>query len=424
MLQHFKPLLRPAYFWSQSKLADYRHDSPPTAIEATSDTNHILVVCIDALRQDTVPELPGFEFDEGIAPSTWTVPSVTSALTGTMPHEHGAVAHTMPDDDSFAVPAQATPEQTLPGVFEAAGYETLGLFGFPMPFVATRGWFGTHRVWGAESATSVFQQYLDWRAGRERTFAYLQLADLHAPLTPPEEYVSDRGVDTSLESLASIRRYTDSYDGSDDCRYYRENRLRLYRSALDFLEDAFESVIEAVGENTLMLTFGDHGEAHWEQYETDRQFTDSRPNYGVGHGGTPLDMVARVPIGVNDSALLPRGGWASLVDLLPTLSTTVLDQPTGSGECWATPIPTDRAVLCEGVRYGPERKAVYQGGEKLLQSNADDLSLTARVLETGEAFVDGESNGLEEHLPEDWTARTGNSTGRLIEDQLEALGYN
>lgn len=77
--------------------------------------------------------------------------------------------------------------------------------------------------------------------------------------------------------------------------------------------------------------FGPHGEAHWDHYDVDRQFTDSRPNYGAGHGGTPLDMVARVPIGTNDEVLLLEDGWSSLVDVPATLSEAVLDTSTGDG---------------------------------------------------------------------------------------------
>lgn len=423
MIESVKPYLRLPYFFSQSKLADFQHSSPNQTLEKISGANHILLICIDALRQDTVPDLPDVTFSEAIAPSTWTFPSVTSTLTGQYPHEHGAIAQTMPEDESFAMPAQATPEKTLPGLFEAAGYDTLGLFGFPMPFMATKGWFQSHRVWADEPAERLVDRYLDWRHKRERTFAYLQLGDLHAPLAPPQEYIENRDVDTSLDHLPTIQKYTNSYDGSEECTYYREQRLRLYRAALDYVEDILFKVVQQFEEDTTIFLFGDHGEAHWEHYDIDRKFTDSRPNYGVGHGGTPLDMVARVPIGTNDTSLLPEGGWASLIDLPKTLSKAALATSIGSGTDWSQSIPEDRVVFCESVRYGPERKAVYQKNRKLIHSVADDVSLSARVLESGEAFDCEEGLELRQYLPNEWRQERGETPSAIIQEQLEALGY-
>jgi len=423
MLSRFKRYLRPLYFWSQSKLADFRHTSSDIEVDSSNEPNHILLICIDALRQDTVPDLPGIKFAEAIAPSTWTFPSVTSTLTGKYPHEHGAIAHTMPGDESFAIPEQVSSKQTLPELFETAGYDTLGLFGFPMPFMATKTWFQSHRVWADERAETVIDRYRDWRNGRNRTFTYLQLADLHAPLDPPQRYIENRDVDTSLQDLPVIRKYTSSYDGSDKCAYYREQRLKLYQAALDYVEDCLKELLDRLNGETTVVLFGDHGEAHWEHYDVDRQFTDSRPNYGVGHGGTPLDMVARVPVGTNDEGLLPEGGWASLIDVPATLSEAVLDSSTGNGEDWLTSIPENRVVFCEGVRYGPERKAVYKNDRKLIHSVSDDVMLSARLLETGEEFGRIDATNLRSQLPNDWAERTGEEAGKVVEEQLEALGY-
>ncbi|MFB6186101.1 MAG: sulfatase-like hydrolase/transferase, partial [Halobacteriaceae archaeon] len=153
MISILKPYLRPPYFWYLSKRADIRQTASDIQVTTLpSSPDHILLICIDALRQDAVPSLPEVEFSQAIAPSTWTFPSVTSTLTGKYPHEHGAVAHTMPEDESFALPEQAEPDQSLPQLFEAAGYDTAGIFGFPMPFMATRGWFQSHRVWADEPA--------------------------------------------------------------------------------------------------------------------------------------------------------------------------------------------------------------------------------------------------------------------------------
>jgi hypothetical protein len=178
---------------------------------------------------------------------------------------------------------------------------------------------------------------------------------------------------------------------------------------------------------------GDHGEAHWEHYELERQFTDSRPNYGVGHGGTPFDLVARVPAGVGtpDGNITPRGGHGSLVDLPATLCREVL---TGAllaerAQAWQTPIPENRTVLCEATRYGAERKAVYREGVKLIRSETDDVTVTSRLTgDAGDSFdgsmSDDEAQSLLDELPDYWAdGRINADTSRMVEDQLSALGY-
>lgn len=418
-----KKILRPFYFRTLAKKADYRHTPLGLSRASEEPPGHVLVICIDALRSDFEPDLP-LEFGEAIAPSTWTFPSVTSLLTGEYPHKHGATAHTMPEDDTYAMPTQTAPSVTLPELFESGGYDTLGLFGFPTPFMAARRWFQRHRCWSDASAETVLSTYQTWKSKRSRTFAYVHLGDLHAPLDPPESYVERHNVDTNLDSLPRIVKYTDTYDGSPKCEYYREHRLRLYRAALDYVEDALEPILGSASDDTVVVVTGDHGEAHWEQYEVDQQFTDSRPNYGVGHGGTPLDKVVRIPVGSNVDSLVPEGGWASLIDILPSFGQYAFGERIGDGEPWDEPIPTERSAICEGVRYGPERKAVYQGEKKLIHSKVDDVTLTAAVTPEGEDFdaaVDPEP--LLDYLPNDWSEKVGEEVSAMVQDQLEALGY-
>lgn len=230
----------------------------------------------------------------------------------------------------------------------------------------------------------------------------------------------------SLPNLEVIREYTDTYDGSEECQNYREQRLKLYQAALNYVEDTLQELIKDHGEDTLILIFGDHGEAHWEHYEKDRLFTDSRPNYGVGHGGTPFDMVSRVPVGTNCSKLRPDGGRPSLIDIPQTVTSYVFESsPDEFGGCtWEKQIPYDRAVISEGVRYGPERKAVYQQDKKLIRSESDDVTLTAKLTVTGEDFSSQfEQAELLDELPENWDRGEHATTGKLVEEQLEALGY-
>jgi len=435
--QSGEEIKRRLYYRRKGWQADRSHDPPDGSLSKVPGApDHVLFVIIDALRPDSQP-LPNLdcEWTTAIAPSTWTFPSVTSLLTGCYPHQHGAVAHTAPSDEEFAMPTQTTVEDRLPKTFEAAGYETFGAFAFSMAFLATRGWFQTHRIYSDADAEQVLEAYKTWRQGKEQTFAYLHLGDLHAPLCPPDPYVTKHDVDTALPDLARIAAYTSDYTGTEEQRYYRSQKRRLYNAGLDYVTDCLAEAVDTMWADTLIVLTGDHGEALYEHADIDRRFTDSRGHNGVGHGGTPLDQVARVPLAVAhpDHDLLPEGGWASLCDLPVTLTDSCLETELNwrVGRPWQHRIPSDRVVICEGVRYGVERKAAYRDEQKIVYSRADDAAYCARVtlgsrdeeiLPTTEPDDD-----LLSCLPDAWgegmTWTSDGDVGPRVENHLRSLGY-
>jgi arylsulfatase A-like enzyme len=453
MLEALKRVARPVYNsrWVEpyhgvptnlyhSKRADLDHDSAGYTVPTRREPpRHVLVIVVDALRPDASLDV-GLDATTAVTPATWTFPAVTSLLRGEYPHEHGAVAHTHPDDEEFAMPEQVSATGTLPEVLEAAGYDTYAGCSFFMPFLALRGWFQRHRGFSDEPAETVVRHYWEWRAGRNRTFGYLHLGDLHAPMDPPAPYVRGREVDTSLPNLGRMTEYTDDFDETDPaCRRYREHKLRLYRATLDYLEDVLGSLFDACGDDTLIVLTGDHGEAFWEHPGLDRQFTDSRPNYCLGHGGTPFDAVARVPLALGGVNASPGPGWPSLIDVPSTITRAVVGERGTAGEeadervpgfggvALQDGVPADRAAICEATRYGVERKAVYRGDAKLIRSQADDVTLTARVSQSGETFCE-----LPEHLAESLTAELPDywevfdnrvDVGEAVEKRLKSLGY-
>lgn len=425
-----RQILSPLYFRYQSMNADRLHE-PPTHSRAAIDESpdHLLVIVIDALRPDHVPELP-LQFSSAISPSTWTFPSVTSLHTGQYPHEHGAVAHTHPNDDEYALPRQAIADTTLPAEFEAAGYDTYCGCAFLIPFLAIRGWYQNHRVYRDTDAKEILSDYLQWRDGRNRTFSYLHLGDLHTPIQPPARYLRTRGV--PLDKGENLQRCT-IFDGCDDCQHYRRTRLNLYDAAYDYVEDQLAALVEHVSEDTLVVVTGDHGEGFWEHADVDQLMTDSRPNYGGGHGGTPFDMIARVPVGLSvpdDGLSLQSGGWASLRDLGVTLLESTVGDPVFPGRSWHSSTPSDSIAICEATRFGVERKAAYQAGNKVIRSETDDVTLTARIKRNkpGEEFCelsDEVTDTLLAALPDAWDDfdTKAETTDPVLDERLEALGY-
>lgn len=423
-------MLSPLYFRYQSTKADRLHEPPAhSRSQAEEGPAHVLIVVVDALRPDHVPSLP-LQFSNIVSPSTWTFPAVTSLHTGQYPHEHGAVAHTHPDDESYAMPEQTTADVRLPSEFEAAGYETYSGCAFMIPFLALRGWYQTHRVYRDTDAETVIADYLQWRQDRSRTFGYLHLGDLHTPIEPPDNYLRTRDIDVDGiedEQPCSI------FDGCDDCRQYRQRRLNLYGAAFDYVEDQLADLSDWVADNTLLVVTADHGEAFWEHADVDQLMTDSRPNYGGGHGGTPFDMVARVPVGIslpNGELSPPSDRWGSLRDIGPTLLDATVGDEVLPGRAWQSELPHDRTVICEAPRFGVERKAAYRDTNKVIRSETDDVTLTARINREspGDEFCelpDDVTDALLAALPDSWDdfdAGAG-SVGPVLDERLEALGY-
>jgi len=421
--------VRPYYFRYRSLAADRDHTPAEGWVDRQPDApKHVLLVIVDALRPDFVLDLP-LESTHVVASAPWTFPSVTSIHTGTRPSDHKAVAHSHPDDEEFAMPAQTDADPVFPRVLEAAGYETYAGCGFLMPLLALGGWYQTHQCFGDSPAQRVIDAYHDWRSGRDRTASYLHLSDLHAPVTPPESYVERYDVDRSLPELGRITQYRTDFDpDSTTCRHYREQKIRLHLAAMDYVSGQLNCLLSEVGDNTLVIVTGDHGESLWEHQDHDRQMTDSRPNYCFGHGGTPFDALARVPLLTNDKDLLPTGGWGSTRDIPKTVLGATIEDVEVPGHDWATPIPADRAVVCEGARYGAERKAVYRGERKLIRSETDDVTLTARVTEDDERFVDLPDDVVADLLavlPDSWDDMDVRaSVSGATQSQLEALGYH
>lgn len=428
LVSYFGPL----YYRYLNLRANWQHANRLSISKQHTDNapDHVLIVVIDALRPDYEPDLQ-IEFSRAITPGTWTFPSVTSIQTGLYPHEHGSIAHNDPDDDeALAIPKQFNGELTLPNFMERLGYDTYLGAAFINPFLALQGWFQTHSVYGDLNAEEVIEGYRSWRQSRDRTYSYLHFGDLHATIDPPNKYVNRYDINTSLEGIGSLEKYSEEFEKAPDD--WREQRLRLYSAALDYLDDVLQDLLNEVRNDTFFIITGDHGEAMWEHHERDRQFADSRPKYAVGHGGTPYDMIARVPVALHHpgrTVSLSSGGWPSTKDIPQTICSGlgINDSPFG-GVNWFDGIPSDRAAICEATGYGTERKAIYENDRKVIRSETADITLGATVLEeSGERFDTlsaNEKQRLVDQLPAHWDdIDSTTKTSTTVENQLEALGY-
>lgn len=256
---------------------------------------------------------------------------------------------------------------TLSDFFASAGYETYAGLGFPMPLFAVGGTFKKHRLYddstvGSNSdCTSVFSDYLSWLNKNlgSKTFSYLHLADLHSPVSPPEEYWRTHSVDESVDNITKWDY--ESGSESESAQHYRQHRKRLYRAAADYVDTELEGLINQIekhinGNITTVIT-SDHGEMFWEHSEFDRdRFYDHREYYSIGHGGTPFEGVTRVSLLGRNISLTE--GPMSLVDIAPTLLEAIGVSPPAamSGHTLQYQASDDRILLTEASRYGYEKK--------------------------------------------------------------------
>lgn len=417
----------------------FRERGRPTLEPSADAPGHVVCLVVDALRGDAVDEgtTPFMASLDGptdaVAPSTWTFPSVSSMVTGSYPHEHGALRP--PDGgegEEFTLPPRLPDERlTVPDLYAAAGYDTYGGFGHDTPFIALLGRFATHDLGHQvdSSAAAVLADHRRWieRRDRDATFSYVHLADPHIPVSAPDSYREVHGVDDSIPNLENWE-YRSETDPDRDAERYRDHRRRLYAASVDYVDDCLRehvSWLEERLDDLAIVVTSDHGEAMWEQVALDTAVFDGHGC--VGHGGTPYEAVSRVPLLSDD---LPTGAAAeepvSLVDLGPTLlgAAGLDDHLSPTGVDLHDPVPRDRRLLVEGTFTPDEIKAVYDGRYKLVASETG----AARTFELpDETVVDLDADrldGLRSALP-GWSVdlEAGTGVSGVVGDRLDALGY-
>lgn len=446
--------------WLRERRADrrFRRRDLPASTPADGAPRHVVCVVVDALRADAVdpaltPFLASLSPASAVSPSTWTFPAVSSLLTGRYPSEHGAIRRTDAYEQSVAdvtpLPPAVSGVTTLPERLAGAGYDTFGGFGMIVPFLALSGRFRTHRLAAGADAERLLSEHESWLADRrdERTFSYLHLSDLHEPVTPPVAYREAHDVDDSIPGIERWR-YEDVPRGSPTVERYRTHRKRLYGAAAEYVDDRLAASRARLADrvdDALVIVVGDHGEGFWEQAAFHAaHFADSRPAYCVGHGGAPYEAVTRVPVafagtgGVDGVEIADVDARVSLIDVAPTVldavglggvsagATAGGTAPSPAGVSLLGSVP-ERRLLVEGVRYGYEKKAVYDGDRKLVVSRGDGVTAGFSLPdETPREFSPRVETSMRAALPPWPEGESRPSEARVSKEarrRLEDLGY-
>lgn len=249
----------------------------------------LILVTVDCLRadhvgaygysRDTTPNLDAFAregtlFRNATAVSSYTLPTHASMLTGLPPSLHGAAARSRISSDL----------ETLPERLSAEGFRVQGLVSGPFlaPTYGFADGFDTYRLSSTRAADLVdgALALLEESAGFRR-FLFLHVFDVHAPYSPPEEFLSrfdERPEDVSrLHDMVQkrlppgkpedVERVKNLYDAElayvdrEIGRFFAELRRRnLYHSSL-------------------IVVTADHGEAFYEHgsWEHGRPWQDDGP---------------------------------------------------------------------------------------------------------------------------------------------------
>jgi len=336
---------------------------------------HLVVILIDTLRADALgsygdrlgltPRLDAFanegvRFAEMLAPSPWTLPSVSSLLTGLQPQTHGAGQRfgdfdpSSPRQNDFAPTGLPGGVRTMAGVLRRQGFYTMGVYQnfYILPGFGVHQGFDDYASYEDRAEVLVDQALgrLREAAGDRRCFLYLHLFDLHSPYNPPEP-----------ECTRVARRLDPGYQGRLGCEADRNPERTtipppadrpwfraLYQAEVAYADrqvGRFLDGLRALGleDRTVVAVVSDHGEEFWDRLEQ-----ESRLGYETNsdHGHTLYQELVHVP------ALLRIPGREAavvrdpvqLVDLFPTLLRAVGVEPPASQGRDLTPLLGGRAA--------------------------------------------------------------------------------
>jgi arylsulfatase A-like enzyme len=287
----------------------------------------IILYVVDTLRadhtgpygypRDTTPALDelardGVVFEQMVAQSSWTKPSMASVMTSLLPAHHEAVRrleYLSPDHATLAEELQQSGWSTGAVLANAVLYAARA--GFDQGFEYFAGLHGRKvRRSRQVPAAAVVDAALDWLETRrgEPTFLWVHTMDPHFPYDPPSPFdrrfasdpVPEERVPPGLSPAKARewRGWIDQYDGEIA---YGDQELGRFLGELE---------TRGLYDRALILFLSDHGE----------EFLD---HGGLRHGFTLFEEVVRVPLLVK----LPGGGHAGrrvarqvqTIDVMPTI---------------------------------------------------------------------------------------------------------
>lgn len=253
---------------------------------------NIALITIDTLRADhlscygykreTSPNIDkiaeeGLRFNNVIAPSSWTAPSMVSLFTSTYPINHGVVyglqwkRHKKYSQDVFS--EELT---TLPEVLNTLGYTTFGVssnHNLTADLGFARGFHYFKYAGNANSADGVNEIVWSWEdkiKGAKKFFLWVHYMDPHHPYHDRFPWIAQytspsltRALNFTDKTAKELNRNRSTLKNNPE---HLSNLIALYDSEINYVDSHVGQLIQkfGLGKNTLLIITSDHGEEFLE----------------------------------------------------------------------------------------------------------------------------------------------------------------
>lgn len=288
--------------------------------ESSRPVSRIVVIVADALRRDALscygstgkdtPHMDslaqeGFLFEDAVSPASWTLPSVSTYLTGVSPWVHGMFRR-----------ESSLPERlpTLAERMRSSGYDTAAFMangnlcrgrglerGFSSYIVHHRlssvssyalGGKFLEKVWPQDvdmgrTAGHVTEGVSSWlrRHRRSDFFLWIHYLEPHAPYCPPRD-IRPQGVPTSMDDLQDLARIT----SGEQCLSLEEREVwrQLYLGEVQYMDRCLGDLLRTLKvldlyDESLIVFTSDHGEQFFE-------------HGNAWHGYNLMEEALRIPL--------------------------------------------------------------------------------------------------------------------------------
>ena len=379
----------------------HKENVSTAALRARTGSPDVLLIIMDAVGANhlstygygrtTSPYLTelasrGLLFEKAVAPSSWTLPSHASMLTGRLPTEHQAGEYNWRLDGRFP---------TLAEVFQHAGYRTAGFSGNTLLFNRrvglARGYLHFEDgsllerllqttlgeriqtrlvraniiddLAGRQDAREINRRFLRWmRHGSAPFFVTINYFDAHEPLLPPPSY---------FHRFSTLRApLKGQYNWPGDIQLPPDqvkDEVDAYDASIAYMDEQISDLFKQLGaagllKNTIVVVTSDHGQEFQE--------------HGfMFHGkGLYWDLL-HAPLLISWPGHLPAGERIPTPVALQSLPATLLTMAGVSNdpfpgpsltELWAAPevAQTWPAPISELAEMGKPRFPSYYGPMK------------------------------------------------------------
>jgi len=294
----------------------------------TREKPNVILIILDTLRADhlgcygydtfdTSPTIDSLA-DAGTlwtncrAQSPWTLPAITSILSGVTERVHRT---TIADGVTFGLDPELP---FLPEIMSEAGYSTSGIFNvifLNSEFGFSRGF--DNYLWNPDGngmAGESVDELLKWLSEDTDSefFAVLHLFDIHAPYDPPPPFDTLYTPWTFTDTCYTERWVSNGNRPVDPSR--RDHIVTHYDAEIQWVDSQLSRLFaelrrSGLAVNTVVIITSDHGE----------EFLD---HAGTGHGYTFYEELIHVPLiiaGPGIEAGVRNTAPVAQIDLVPTV---------------------------------------------------------------------------------------------------------